>query len=38
MILAFITSLINSPRAYVWQPSLTLTDPKIVSQLTQAIR
>jgi hypothetical protein len=38
MILAFITSLINAPRAYVWQPSLTLTDPAIVSQLTQSIR
>lgn len=38
MILAFITSLINAPRSYVWQPSLTLTDPVIVSQLTQSIR
>ena len=33
MFLASLISLFTAPKAYVWQPALTLTDPAIVSQL-----
>jgi hypothetical protein len=33
MFLASIISLFTAPKAYVWQPALTMTDPAIVSQL-----
>lgn len=34
MLLAFITARIRAKRAYVWKPAVTLTDPRIVSELT----
>jgi hypothetical protein len=34
MLLAFITARLRAKRAYVWKPALTLTDPRIVSELT----
>jgi hypothetical protein len=33
MFLATLISLFTAPKAYVWQPALTLNDPTIVSQL-----
>jgi hypothetical protein len=33
MFLATLISLFTAPKAYVWQPALTLKDPQIVSQL-----
>jgi hypothetical protein len=33
MFLASIISLFTAPKAYVWQPALTMTDPTVVSQL-----
>lgn len=33
MFIATIISLFTAPKAYVWQPALTLTDPGIVSAL-----
>ena len=33
MFLTSIISLFTAPKAYVWQPALTLTDPTVVSQL-----
>lgn len=34
MLLAFITARLRAKRAFVWKPALTLTDPRIVSELT----
>jgi len=34
VLLAFITARIRAKRAYVWKPAVTLTDPRIVSELT----
>jgi hypothetical protein len=36
MLLAFIISRLRAKPAYVWQPALTLTDSRIVSELTGA--
>ena len=36
MLLSFIIALFKAKRAYVWQPALTLTDSRIVSELTGA--
>lgn len=33
MLLSFIISLVSSKPAYVWKPAVTLTDPRIVSEL-----
>ncbi len=33
MFLATLISLFTAPKAYVWQPALTMTDPTIVSEL-----
>ena len=33
MFLASIISLFTAPKAYVWQPALTMTYPTVVSQL-----
>lgn len=33
MLLTFIISLVSSKPAYVWKPAVTLTDPRIVSEL-----
>lgn len=37
MLLAFITSWFQAKPAFVWKPSLTLTDPRIVSELTDSL-
>jgi hypothetical protein len=36
MLLAFITAFFRAKPAFVWQPALTLTDSRIVSELTGA--
>jgi hypothetical protein len=36
MLLAFIAARLRAKRAYVWKPALTLTDPRIVSELTDS--
>ncbi len=36
MLLAFITARLRAKRAFVWKPALTLTDPRIVSELTDS--
>lgn len=33
MFIATLISLFTAPKAYVWQPAVTLTDPSIVSAL-----
>jgi hypothetical protein len=33
MFLATLISMFTAPKAYVWQPAVTLTDPVIVSAL-----
>lgn len=37
MLLAFITSWFQAKPAFVWKPALTLTDPRIVSELTASL-
>jgi hypothetical protein len=37
MLLAFITSWFQAKPAFVWKPALTLTDPRIVSELTDSL-
>lgn len=34
MLLAFITAALRAKPRYVWQPALTLTDSRVVSELT----
>jgi hypothetical protein len=34
MLIATLISLFTAPRAYVWQPAVTMRDPGIVSALT----
>jgi hypothetical protein len=34
MFLATLISLFTAPKAYVWQPAVTMRDPAIVSALT----
>lgn len=34
MFLATLISMCKAPKAFVWQPALTLKDPEIVSALT----
>ncbi len=34
MLLAFIAARLRAKRAFVWKPAVTLTDPRIVSELT----
>jgi hypothetical protein len=34
MLLSFIVALFKAKPAYVWKPALTLTDSRIVSELT----
>jgi hypothetical protein len=34
VLLAFITARLNTKPRYVWKPAVTLTDPRIVSELT----
>lgn len=34
MILTFIAAMFNAKPDFVWQPSLTLTDPVIICELT----
>lgn len=36
MLLSFITAWLRAKPAYVWKPALTLTDSRIVSELTGA--
>ncbi len=36
MLLSFIIARLRAKPAYVWQPALTLTDSRIVSELTGA--
>ncbi len=36
MLLTFIISRLRAKPAFVWQPALTLTDSRIVSELTGA--
>ncbi|CAH1673072.1 conserved hypothetical protein [Hyphomicrobiales bacterium] len=36
MLLSFIVSYLKAKPAYVWKPALTLTDSRIVSELTGA--
>jgi hypothetical protein len=36
MLLSFITAWLQAKPAYVWKPALTLTDSRIVSELTGA--
>jgi hypothetical protein len=36
MLLSFITAFFRAKPAFVWQPALTLTDSRIVSELTGA--
>jgi hypothetical protein len=36
MLLSFIISRFKAKPAYVWKPALTLTDSRIVSELTGA--
>lgn len=36
MLLTFIISRLRAKPAYVWRPALTLTDSRIVSELTGA--
>lgn len=36
MLLAFITAWFQAKPAFVWKPALTLTDPRIVSELTDS--
>jgi hypothetical protein len=36
MLLSFIIARFRAKRAFVWQPALTLTDSRIVSELTGA--
>jgi len=33
MFLATLMSIFTAPKAYVWRPAVTLTDPAIVSAL-----
>jgi hypothetical protein len=37
MLIGYILSWWSRPAAYVWRPALTLDDPRIVSQLTDAL-
>jgi hypothetical protein len=36
MLLSFIIARLRAKPAYVWQPALTLTDSRVVSELTGA--
>lgn len=36
MLLSFIIARLRAKRTFVWQPALTLTDSRIVSELTGA--
>ena len=36
MLLSFIIARLKAKPAYVWKPALTLTDSRIVSELTGA--
>lgn len=36
MLLSFIFAALRAKPAFVWQPALTLTDSRIVSELTGA--
>ena len=36
MLLSFIIARLKAKPAYVWQPAVTLTDSRIVSELTGA--
>jgi hypothetical protein len=36
MLIGYILSWLSRPATYVWRPELTLDDPRIVSQLTDA--
>lgn len=36
MLLSFIIAIFRAKPAFVWQPALTLTDSRIVSELTGA--
>lgn len=36
MLLSFIIARLRAKPAFVWQPALTLTDSRIVSELTGA--
>ncbi len=33
MFLATLISMFTAPKAYVWQPAVTMTDPTVVSAL-----
>jgi hypothetical protein len=33
MFIATLLSLFTAPKAYVWQPAVTMTDPAVVSAL-----
>lgn len=34
MLLSFIIAALRAPRTYVWKPAVTLTDSRVVSELT----
>lgn len=37
MLLSYVLSWLSRPTGYVWRPALTLKDPSIVSELTDAL-